>query len=86
MVVKVGSKSPTQESGTQVDGDARKPVDRQGGQDDKKCQDCYYQESQNDDLAFCMFMERSFDVQKYNQSKAKSLNHYYTISQRLTIS
>ena len=86
MVVKVGSKSPAQESGTQVDGDARKPGDRQGGQDDKNCQDCYYQESQNDYPTHCIFMERSFDVQKYNRSKAKSLNHYYTISQRLTIS
>ena len=36
MVVKVCSKSPAEESGTQVDGDTRKPGDRQGGQDDKK--------------------------------------------------
>ena len=48
MVVKVCSKSPAQESGTQVDGDTREPGQRQCGQDNKNCQYCYYQESQND--------------------------------------
>ena len=57
MVVEVRSKSPAQESGTQVDGDTRKPGDRQCGQDDRSCQDCYYQESQNDYPIQCIFME-----------------------------
>ena len=57
MVVKVCSKSPAHESGTQVHRDTGKPGDRQCSQDDKNCRCYYYQESQNVHLAYCIFMQ-----------------------------